>query len=101
MGAQMFAVDCLSVLVTGGSKGIGRGIAAVFAGAGANVAIAARSAPEIDSAVAELDTLGAGKVLGLTADVSDRSSCATMAASVIESFGGLDVVCANAGIFPE
>jgi 3-oxoacyl-[acyl-carrier protein] reductase len=97
----MFALESRSVLVTGGSKGIGRGIAAVFATAGANVAIAARSADEIDSAVAELDTLGNGKVLGVQADVSDPSSCADMAATVVESFAGLDVVCANAGIFPS
>jgi 3-oxoacyl-[acyl-carrier protein] reductase len=89
------------VLVTGGSKGIGRGIAAVFAAAGAHVAIAARSAPEIDAAVAELDTLGGGKVLGVQADVCDSASCVEMAASVVDAFGGLDVVCANAGIFPD
>ncbi|MDT5135542.1 MAG: 3-oxoacyl-[acyl-carrier protein] reductase [Mycobacterium sp.] len=97
----MFALDSRSVLVTGGSKGIGRGIAKVFATAGANVAIAARTAPEIDAAVAELDTFGDGKVLGVQADVRDPVSCADMAARVVDWFGGLDVVCANAGIFPE
>jgi 3-oxoacyl-[acyl-carrier protein] reductase len=97
----MFALEGLSVLVTGASKGIGRGIAAVFASGGANVAVAARSAPEIDAVVTELDALGTGKMLGVRTDVSDRSACATMAAAVVESFGGLDVVCANAGIFPE
>ena len=45
----MFDLRSTSVLVTGGSKGIGRGIASVFAAAGANVAIAARSAVEIDA----------------------------------------------------
>ena len=48
----MFDLQSTSVLVTGGSKGIGRGIAAVFATAGANVAIAARSAADLDAAVA-------------------------------------------------
>lgn len=97
----MFALDSRSVLVTGGSKGIGRGIAKVFATAGANVAIAARTAGEIDAAVAELDTFGDGKVLGVQADVRDPASCADMAARVVDWFGGLDVVCANAGIFPD
>lgn len=97
----MFDLQSTSVLVTGGSKGIGRGIAAVFATAGANVAIAARSAAELDAAVSELDALGSGKVLGIQTDVTDPVGCASLASAVIEAFGGIDVVCANAGIFPE
>jgi 3-oxoacyl-[acyl-carrier protein] reductase len=97
----MFSLAGKSVLVTGGSKGIGRGIASVFAAAGAHVAIAARSRADLDSAVAALDGLGAGKVLGVTVDVSDADSCAAMAAEAVESLGGLDVLCANAGIFPD
>jgi 3-oxoacyl-[acyl-carrier protein] reductase len=97
----MFELQATSVLVTGGSKGIGRGIASVFAEAGADVAIAARSADDVDAAVADLETRGAGRVLGVRADVCDPMSCAAMAAAVLEAFGGIDVVCANAGIFPE
>ncbi|NTY62851.1 3-oxoacyl-ACP reductase FabG [Mycolicibacterium sphagni] len=97
----MFDLQSTSVLVTGGSKGIGRGIAAVFATAGANVAIAARSAAELDTAVADLETLGTGKVLGVQTDVTDPMACASLAAEVVDAFGGIDIVCANAGIFPE
>ncbi len=97
----MFDLQSTSVLVTGGSKGIGRGIAAVFATAGANVAIAARSAAELDTAVADLETLGTGKVLGVQTDVTDPMACAGLAAEVVDAFGGIDIVCANAGIFPE
>ncbi len=97
----MFDLQSTSVVVTGGSKGIGRGIASVFATAGADVAIAARSTTELDSVVAELDALGSGKVLGIKTDVTDPVACAELAASVIDAFGGIDVVCANAGIFPE
>ncbi len=97
----MFDLTSRSVLITGGSKGIGRGIAAVFAAAGADVAIAARSAAELDACVAALDGTGQGKVIGVRADVSDPQSCTAMAAAVVDAFGGLDVLCANAGIFPE
>jgi 3-oxoacyl-[acyl-carrier protein] reductase len=97
----MFSLEGRSVLVTGGSKGIGRGIASVFADAGAHVAIAARSKADVDSAVADLDGRGDGKVVGVTADVCDRDSCTAMAATIVDAFGGLDVLCANAGIFPE
>jgi len=97
----MFSVADKSVLVTGGSKGIGLGIATVFATAGAHVAIAARSRSDLDSAVARLDGLGSGKVIGVEADVSDRDSCTAMAGAVVDAFGGIDVLCANAGIFPE
>jgi 3-oxoacyl-[acyl-carrier protein] reductase len=97
----MFSLAGKSVLVTGGSKGIGRGIASVFAGADANVAIAARSRPDVDSAVAALDGLGSGQVIGVEVDVSDRDSCTAMADTVVGALGGLDVLCANAGIFPD
>ena len=97
----MFTLAGKSVVVTGGSKGIGRGIASVFATADANVAIGARSQADIDSAVAALDGLGAGKVMGVAVDVSDRDSCTAMAEAVVGAFGGLDVLCANAGIFPD
>lgn len=97
----MFDLKSRSVLITGGSKGIGRGIASVFARAGANVAIAARTATGLDEAVAGLDGLGEGTVIGVRVDVSDRKSCDEMAAATVEAFGGLDVLCANAGIFPD
>ncbi len=97
----VFSLAGKSVLVTGGSKGIGRGIAAVFAEAGANVAVAARSAADLTVAVSALDGIGEAKVIGVIADVGDPESCRAMAAEVVDTLGGIDVLCANAGIFPE
>ena len=85
-----------SVLVTGGSKGIGKGIARVFANAGAKVAILARHAEEAQAAAREI---GHG-AWSLTGDVDDLASLERAAKSVAERNGGLDVLCANAGMFP-
>ena len=89
-----------SVVVTGGSRGIGRGIARVFADAGAKVLISGRDKVALDEAVADLRSSGA-EVSAITADVSDREQCDEMARAALERHGGIDVLCANAGIFPQ
>ena len=89
-----------SVVVTGGSRGIGRGIARVFAEAGARVLITGRHSSTLADAVEELTAKGA-EVSSLVADVSDRDQCDAMARAAVERHGGIDVLCANAGIFPQ
>ncbi|WFR74418.1 3-oxoacyl-ACP reductase FabG [Prescottella defluvii] len=89
-----------SVIVTGGSKGIGRGIARVFAKSGADVLITARDAEALEKAAAELSELP-GRVTTMQVDVTDPDSCAEMVEVAVERYGGLDVLCANAGIFPS
>lgn len=95
------SLDGRSVVVTGGSKGIGKGIARVFARAGANVLIAARDEGTLGSAAEELAAEGSGRVETVTADVSRVDDCRRIAASATELFGGVDVLCANAGVFPD
>lgn len=90
-----------SVVVTGATKGIGKGIAIVFARAGANVLITGRNEDDARATVAELDALGDGKVGYFLGDVADSASCRAMADSAVEQLGGIDIVCANAGIFPD
>lgn len=89
-----------TALVTGGSKGIGRGIAETFARAGVNVVITGRSQADIDGTVADLSGL-AGSVSGVSADVTSPDDCRRAVATAVERHGGLDIVCANAGIFPS
>jgi len=95
-----------SVLVTGGTKGIGKGIAAGFANGGARVAITGRdaasgerAAEELTAAAADMNPAG-GAVSYVSGDVSDHASCQAMVAATVGKHGGLDVVCCNAGIFP-
>jgi 3-oxoacyl-[acyl-carrier protein] reductase len=88
-----------SVLVTGGSKGIGKGLAAGFAGEGAQVMIVGRDREAGEQAAAELTKAG-GPVTSFQGDVSSPESCAAAVAAADERHGGLDIVCCNAGIFP-
>ena len=85
-----------SVVVTGASKGIGKGIAAGFARAGAKVLVVGRDG---DVAAATAQELGNG-ASAFAADVADPDACAAMAAAAAQRNGGIDVLCANAGIFP-
>jgi 3-oxoacyl-[acyl-carrier protein] reductase len=89
-----------SVLVTGASKGIGRGIARIFARAGANVTIVARDEAALASAAKDLASEG-GQIATVAADISRPQDCRRIAEVAQERFGGIDVLCANAGVFPE
>ncbi|MCM6778100.1 3-oxoacyl-ACP reductase FabG [Nocardia sp. CDC159] len=97
----MFDLSGKKVVVTGGTKGIGYGIAEVFARAGAQVAVVARTAEEVTKAADALAAAGPGRTLGVRADVADPESCREMSATVLTEFGGIDVLCANAGIMPQ
>ena len=88
-----------SVLVTGGTKGIGKGLAAGFAAEGAKVVITGRNAELGGQAAADLTAAG-GTVSYVAGDVSDPASCAAAVAAARDRHGGLDVLCCNAGIFP-
>ncbi len=86
-----------SVVVTGGSKGIGKGIARVFANAGAKVAIIARDAAHAAAAAHEI---GHGTI-GIGGDITSATALEKAYATIAEQHGGIDVLCANAGIFPQ
>ena len=94
---MLTSISGRAVIVTGASKGIGKGIARVFARHGARVMVVARHA---EAAAACARELGAG-AQSCTADVADWASCQAMAAATVQAFGGIDFLCANAGIFPQ
>ena len=81
-------------LVTGGTKGIGRAVAERLIGAGASVAICARTETEVRTAVARLG----GQTLGVVCDVADHHACARMVEQTVARFGGLDILVNNAGL---
>ena len=83
--------------ITGGSKGIGYGIAKTLLGAGMKVAITSRKS-EAAKKAAESLSKDQSKVLALQSDVSSSVSEAKAIQSVIDHFGRLDVVIANAGV---
>ena len=83
-------------VVTGASRGIGRGIAQAFAGEGARVAALARTEDDLQDTVAMLEG-DAGSHLAVTCDVTDPEQIASALERVRTGLGGLDVVVNNAG----
>jgi len=85
-------------LVTGGGRGIGRGIVLEFAREGADVAINFRRGRDAAEATArDVEALGR-KAMVVEADVSDREAVDRMVAEVRNAFGGIDVGVANSGV---
>jgi 3-oxoacyl-[acyl-carrier protein] reductase len=94
---MLTSVEGKSVVVTGASKGIGKGIASVFARHGAKVLVVARHGDQAEATARELG----GGASAFAADVTDFASLEKMAAAATERNGGIDILCANAGIFPQ
>jgi 3-oxoacyl-[acyl-carrier protein] reductase len=88
-----------SVIVTGSSKGIGRGIARRFGAVGCRVLVVARDPAAAGTVAAEIEAEG-GVARAFAADVSRPADMEAMAKAALEAFGAIDVLCANAGIFP-
>jgi 3-oxoacyl-[acyl-carrier protein] reductase len=86
-------------IVTGAARGIGFGIASVLGAEGAHVVICDLDADLAESAAAKIRAHGV-EVLAVTTDVSDRASVDAMAALVVAKHGRIDIVAANAGIYP-
>ncbi|MCB9230829.1 MAG: 3-oxoacyl-[acyl-carrier-protein] reductase [Bacteroidia bacterium] len=87
-----------SALVTGATRGIGRGIALEFAKNGANVAFTYRSSGEAaDSLTREIEALGV-KALGIQSDAGSMESTEAVINAMVAAFGAIDIIVNNAGI---
>ena len=87
-----------NAVVTGGTKGIGRGIAHALVSAGVNVSISARHENEIKKTAAELTEIGPGRCVGFVCDVRDEAQVESFFANTVAALGGVDILVNNAGI---
>jgi 3-oxoacyl-[acyl-carrier protein] reductase len=87
-------------IVTGGASGVGEGIATVLAREEARVAIADIDADRAERLAARLQSEGL-ETVAVEVDVVDRESADRMAEAVIERWEGIDILCANAGVYPS
>ncbi len=85
-------------LITGGSKGIGLGIAEAMARLGMRVAITSRNKKEAEDVAKQLTSLGASGAIGIECDVRDWSAQQSAVERILSEWGQLDVVIANAGV---
>ena len=87
-----------TALITGGSKGIGYGVAAALIQDGIRVAVTSRSQKSADEAAASLNKIKEGFAIGIESDVRNLESQEADVAAVIEKWGQLNYVIANAGV---
>ena len=92
-----FNVKGKNVVVTGGNRGIGRGIVQAFAEGGANVAILCRDVESGKKAVAEIEKLG-GKYKAIRCDIASYDEVKAAAAEVFKFFPNVDVLVNNSGV---
>ncbi len=87
-----------TALITGGSKGIGYGVAEALVREGVNVTITARNQSEVEEAAKALTEQGSGRALGLACNVRSHEEQVAVVEQTVAEFGGLDALVANAGV---
>jgi 3-oxoacyl-[acyl-carrier protein] reductase len=90
-----YGIEGRVAIVSGGSRGIGRAIAAALLGEGASVAIAARTQAHLDTALADLDDLAPGRVAAFAADMTDPAGVASVVAAARDRFGPISIAVSN------
>ena len=97
-GIKLFDLSDRVAIVTGGSKGLGKAMAAGLASAGAKVALVSRNQAEVDAAAAEIAADFDTEACGVQADVCDPSAIESLVDSVVKRWGRIDILVNNAGI---
>lgn len=90
-----------TALVTGGTRGIGLGIAQELVDRGANVVVTARKPDELEAAVRQLDPEGAGRAHAVRGSADDEQHQQDAVAQAMQRYGRLDVLVANAAVNPQ
>jgi 3-oxoacyl-[acyl-carrier protein] reductase len=90
-------LDGRAALITGGSEGLGKGMAMRFVESGANVAILARRQDVLDEAKAEIEAAGSGKVVAISCDLLDAGATSDAFATAEAALGKIDILVNNAG----
>jgi NAD(P)-dependent dehydrogenase (short-subunit alcohol dehydrogenase family) len=99
MTQDLFKLDGRCALITGGSRGLGKAIAAAFASAGANVLISARHEDQLRATAAELGAKSQNKVRWLAADLSEGNTTVRLAKKATDVLGRVDILVNNAGVY--
>ena len=86
-----------SVVITGSSKGIGRGLAEQFVRRGHDVVVTARNAEQVQKAAAELSAIGPGRAIGTVCDVTRKSDVEALWQAAVAAYGRVDFWINNAG----
>ena len=93
----LFSLAGKVAVVTGGSRGLGRGIALALAAAGAHVAPLSRTQADVETVAEEIRSLGR-RTLPLAIDITDEEQVQAMARQMLEEFGRIDILVNSAGI---
>lgn len=107
-GKAVYDFSDSSVIVTGSTRGIGRGIAEAFYAAGADVVVNSRNEDAVEETANELVTNGVdshiekpGSAIGIPADLSDPAQIEALIDTAIDEFNSIDILVNNAAIWPE
>ena len=96
----MFDLTGNTALITGSSKGIGKGIAVGMAGQGANVVISSRKLENCRQVAAEINELGKGKAIAIGCNISHKDQLQSLVDQTREQLGQIDILVCNAAVNP-
>ena len=95
-GTQLFDLTGRVAIMTGAGRGLGRTMALALAAAGADIALASRTTPELESLVEEVEALGR-RAIAVPTDITSPDACEALVAAAVERLGRLDILVNNAG----